>query len=393
MSGREPGHPDRRVTPSPVWGPNHVNTDLTFSAVTPAGNRLARAKHAYTTHLVDTTAACYLDDSAVPEIGDLVLARIATIGQHTKIERTDGRRATLFRGDEIVVAYGNRYAPDQFHALVPPDLGRCHLVAAGGIAARVEASHSRMNPATAIDPVGLLLRADGRRLNLRDVAAAPMVATTAERPITIVVVGTSMNSGKTTTAAHLVHGLRRAGARVGAAKVTGTGAGPDVWFLADAGADPVYDFTWAGLPSTYGASPAVVRDVFLDLTGRLAGAGCEVVVVEVADGIYQPETAALLADPAFVAHVDGLLVAAADSLGASAAASWLREHVMTPHALSGVLTSSPLASTEAASVTGHQVWKLERLRNPNAAAQFLADLRAQRALVALEGRAGLVQVA
>jgi len=370
-----------------------VDTDLSFSGSALAGDRLARAKHAYTTHLVDTSAACALAEDGVPEIGDLVLARVATIGQHTKIERTDGRRAALFRGDEIVVAYGNRYAPDQFHALVPPDLGRCHLVAAGGLAARVEAAHSKMNPATTIDPVGLLLRADGRRLNVRDVPPGPVAAPSTERPITIAVVGTSMNCGKTTTAAHLVHGLRRSGARVGAAKVTGTGAGPDVWFLVDAGADPVYDFTWAGLPSTYGASPAEVREVFGDLTSRLAVAGCDVVVVEVADGVYQPETAALLADPVFAAEVDGLLVSAADALGAAAAVAALREHRLTPHALSGVLTSSPLASAEAAAVTGHQVWKLERLRNPNAAAQFVTELRTQRALVGPDGRAGLVQVA
>jgi hypothetical protein len=36
----------------------------------------------------------------------------------------------LFVGDEILVAYGHRYAPAQFLAEVPPDLGGCHLNAA-----------------------------------------------------------------------------------------------------------------------------------------------------------------------------------------------------------------------------------------------------------------------
>jgi hypothetical protein len=38
--------------------------------------------------------------------------------------------------DAIIVAYGHRYAPDQFEAYVPEDLGPCHLVAGGGVAAR-----------------------------------------------------------------------------------------------------------------------------------------------------------------------------------------------------------------------------------------------------------------
>jgi hypothetical protein len=367
-----------------------VNTEPTSTTRSLDVGRVARAKHAYTTRLLNTTAACAIETDGVPAVGDLVLARVATIGQHTRIERTDGRRAQLFRGDEVLVVYGNRYAPDQFHALVPGDLGRCHLVAAGGIAARVEAAHARMNPATAIDPIGLLLGTDGRRINLRDVATAvPVAAPDTDRPITIAVVGTSMNSGKTTTAAHLVYGLRRCGARVGAAKVTGTGAGPDVWLLTDAGADPVYDFTWAGLPSTYRAGAEAVLDVFTSLTNRLAADGCDVIVIEVADGIYQEETAALLADPLFAATVDGLLVAAADSLGAGAAVAWLRDHGLTPRALSGVLSSSPLASAEAESVTGHQIWTLERLRNPATVRPLLSDLRTERTLTG----AGLVQVA
>jgi hypothetical protein len=100
-----------------------------------------------------------------------------------------------------------------------------------------------------------------------------------------------MNSGKTTTAAHLVRGLCLAGINVGAAKTTGTGAGGDVWLLSDAGAFPVYDFTNAGYPGTYLIGPDAVRDVFTGLTDRLAADGCQVVVLEVADGVFREETA------------------------------------------------------------------------------------------------------
>ena len=60
-----------------------------------------------------------------------------------------------------------------------------------------------------------------------------------------------MNSGKTTTAAHLIKGLVQAGLKVGAAKLTGTGAVGDIWLMQDAGANLVLDFTDTGFPSTY----------------------------------------------------------------------------------------------------------------------------------------------
>lgn len=342
-------------------------------------HRIGRAKHAYTTRHLDTSTARRLLTGVAPRTGDVVLARVTEIGQHTKIERRDGRRASLFPGDEVVVAYGNRYAPDQFEALIPGDIGPCELVAAGGVAARVTFAHVKMLPATSLEPLGLLADAQGKRLNLRDGAqVAEEVDLPATRPTTIAVVGASMNSGKTTAAAHLVRGMRDAGLRVGAAKTTGTGAGGDVWLLSDAGAAPVYDFTCAGLPSTYGVGIGEVRRVFIELTDRLAGDGCQVVVVEVADGVYQDETGALLAEPVFRERVDAVLFAASDALGATAGAAWLESRGLPPLALTGVLSSSPLAIREVEAATDRQVWGLERLHDPLLAHRLVEELRLRR---------------
>lgn len=341
--------------------------------------RIHLAKHAYTTRHLDTSAARSLLTGVAPSTGDVVLARVTELGQHTKIERRDGRRASLFPGDEVIVAYGNRYAPDQFEAFLPADLGPCELVAAGGIAARVEVAHARMAPATSLEPLGILVDAQGNRINLRDGALAPEAASTpTERPITIAVVGASMNSGKTTAAAHLVRGMCSAGKRVGAAKTTGTGAGGDVWLLSDAGARPVYDFTSSGLPSTYGVGSQEVCRIFTELTDRLAADGCEVMVVEVADGVYQEETGALLGEPVFRDRIDAVLFAAHDALGAAAGAVWLEARGLAPLALTGVLSSSPLGTREAEAATGYQVWGLERLQNPVLARPLFEALKAGR---------------
>lgn len=310
---------------------------------------LRTAKCAYTTRRVDFSDATELlmGDDMVPASGDVVLARIDALGQHNRIELRTGRRASLYVGDLIVVAFGGRYAPDQFLADVPGSLAPCQLVAAGGIAATVQTAHARMSSATSITPLGILANGSGERINLRAHALPPTIGPASKRPATIAVVGSSMNAGKTTAAASLVHGLRAAGLRVDAAKVTGTGAGGDTWLFTDAGADNVYDFVDAGVPSTYGLGASRVRDVFDTLTAQLDTDAADVDVIEVADGIGHVETATLLLDPAFAARVDGIVFACQDSLGAVAGIEWLRTTGLPVLALTGLMTASPLAAAEA----------------------------------------------
>jgi hypothetical protein len=333
-----------------------TNTDI--------AKRLARAKLAYTTRRVDDEALVELiTEGVTPRAGDLVLARVETIGQHKRIEQRDGRRATLFTEDEIVVSYGDRYAPDQFESEVPADLSPCDLIAAGGVAGRMLLRHAAMDEPTRIVPIGLLGDGSGRPVNLADFALGPAPPPT-RRPLTIAVVGTSMNAGKTTIAANLARGFVLAGSRVGAAKVTGTGAGGDRWLVEDAGASPVLDFTDAGFVSTYGLDEEMIDRILENLTDHLAASGSEVIVLEVADGIFQAETAALLRSRLFASRVDGLLFAGGDAVGAAAGAEELRARGLPIWALSGTFSASPLAMREAAEATGLPVLDQQTLRDP-----------------------------
>ena len=333
--------------------------------------RILRAKVSYTPRHVNLEAATALltGEDVAPNVGDLVLARVEKIGQHAGLELTSGRRAILFPGDEIVVCYGNRYAPDQFEAEVPHDLAPCHLVAAGGIAARALSWHANMKSPTVITPVGLLADANGQRINLSSaVVARP--GRPRPLPYTVAVVGTAMNAGKTTTAANLIRGLANAGLKVGAAKVTGTGSGKDVWFMGDAGARLALDFTDAGFPSTFRVTAAEVEGILATLTGHLARSGVDVIVLEVADGLYQTETAALLDSPVFARTVNSVIFAAGDAMGAAAGVEWLRRKNLPVLAVSGLLTASPLAITEAANATGLPIFDKKMLRDAAIAAEF-----------------------
>ena len=331
--------------------------------------RLGAAKRAFTTRHVDLGCAVRIVRSGHrPQPGDVILARVAGLGQHRRIENIHGRRGDLYEGDEIIVAYGNRYAPDQFEAYVPENLGPCHLVAGGGIAALVTARHARVRPATRIEVIGALMRGDGRAVNLADFALPQLMA--ARPPRVIAVIGSSMNAGKTTTVSGLIHGLSRAGFRVGAAKLTGTGSGGDLWSMEDAGAAMVLDFTDAGHASTFGVAPDDLSRIAKRLLARLGAAKMDIAVIEIADGLLQEETAAL----ALIGHssgwFDGFVFAAADAMGAAFGSDWLAKRGITPLAMSGLLSASPLAMQEAEMATGIAVVGLEALRDPVEAARI-----------------------
>jgi hypothetical protein len=348
--------------------------------------RLARAKRAYTTRHVDAGAALrLLDDAALaPRAGDLLLARVDRIGKHAHLEQTDGRRSALFCGDEIVVAYGPRYAPDQFEAELPARLQPCHLVAGGGVAAQVLSRHAAVPAATEITPIGLLADARGERLNLARHAIARQPLRGAP-PVTIASVGSSMNAGKTTSAAHLIRGLVHAGCTVGAAKLTGTGSGGDPGLLRDAGAALVLDFTDAGVASTYLLDLPALLDVMQRLLSNLRAQPVDAIVVEVADGLLQRETALLLRAPEFRHAVHALLFSCGDAMAAVAGACWLREAGLPVLGIAGTLTKAPLACREAQAATGLPVFGLDELGDAATARALL-----QRAAARADGVAAAV---
>src|SRR5262245_37748416 len=325
-------------------------------------NRLRRAAWSYSTRRVDPGVLGLTDEALTPRAGDLVLARVDVIGHHSGLQLADGRRRTLFVGDEIVVVYGNRYAPNQFEAVVPKTLGPCQLVAAGGMAAKALSWHSSISKqATRITPLGLLVGSGGKPVNLHDYALPARDTLPASLPPAIAVVGTAMDSGKTQTCGYLVRGLTTAGLKVGYGKITGTGGAGDPWFLRDAGADPVLDFTDAGLISTYLVTPREVERSLMTLVGHLVESRVDAIVFEVADGVLQTETALLLASRVFHSTVSGVLFAASDAMGAVAGARSLRELDLPLLALSGVLTASPLQQREAEKATDLPVFSRQDL--------------------------------
>lgn len=340
----------------------------------PDADRLQRAAWAHTTRRVLRQQPLSISrQSMPPRAGDLILARIDALGFHAGLQLPDGRKRNLFPGDEIVVAYGNRYASNQFEAVVPKTFGPCHLVAGGGVAAKARSWHARISKGpTVITPVGYILDADSRRVNLTDYAMVALDHPPSPGPVTLAVVGSSMDAGKTGTAAFLVRGITQAGLRVGYAKVTGTGAGGDSWLLRDAGADPVLDFTDVGHVSTYLLPLPELERVLINLVAHVARTEVDAIVLEIADGVLQLETAALLQSRLFSELVGGVMLAAGDATGAVACNDWLARRNIPVLGIGGVLTAAPLQRSEAEMATGLPTYTREDLAQPQVARAILA---------------------
>ena len=285
-----------------------------------------------------------------PQAGDIALARLEKIGKNARLELANGRAATLHEGDLLAVVFGNRYATEQFEGYARINGDACDLLSMGGLCGLVETRHATVAEPSKLRILGALGNADGGPLRLRDFSLPPSVSS-ARRQV-VVVCGTSMDAGKTHTAASLIIGLRQLGERVAGIKLTGTAAGRDTWGMLDAGAEPALDFIDGGLPSTYLAPLDELLRLHHLLVGHAASLGARRVVIEIADGLFQTETAALLQCPAFTKTVNHWVFATSDPIAADGGVRVLREWGIEPAAISGVISMSPLAMREAQTATG-----------------------------------------
>ncbi|MCK5180674.1 MAG: DUF1611 domain-containing protein [Candidatus Omnitrophica bacterium] len=303
-------------------------------------HQLKRAKASFNSRRVELSHAKYLLTDTSPRAGDLVLAQIKQISQHSRIHLRDGRRARLYPGDEVILSYANRYAVDQFEAEVPNNLSRCHMVAAGGVASKVISKSFLMKNPTVIKPIGLMADAYGKVINIKDYAL-PQKRIAKDHPaIVVAVVGTEMNSGKTLTASCLIRSAVWAGLRVVGIKVTGTGAAGDFSEMVDAGAH----------------------------------------------GVLQQETHALISRSVFKENVDGVVLAASDLLAAKAAAEVLTGANLPLMGVSGYVAGSQIGCRTTKKVTGYDVFNKNTLCSASMMLRLLPKLSVDQKPTLVGGR-------
>ena len=334
---------------------------------------LSGAKWAFTTRRVERADVQGLRAKLSGAVsGDLVLGEITRLGQHKKIQLASGRASEAYLGDLVVLACGDRYAPDQFEGTAELGAESADLIAGGGLLGTMQHAHDHMSKPTRLRPLGLLTDAEGEVINIARYAL-PHGAMPEDMAV-LLVVGASMNAGKTTAAAGLARGLSGAGWRVAGIKATGTGAFGDFNAFRDAGVPIVADFTDAGMASTYKQPLERIEQGFDDLLAHAHVQGAEVAVVELADGLLQEETAQLLRSPRLRRALAGVLFATPDAIGAVGGVALLRDMGLEPFAVSGPISCSPLAAAEAEAATQVPVVQRAELCDPSLAAQLTSDL-------------------
>lgn len=241
--------------------------------------------------------------------GDYVVAEVLETGElPCRVETVTGRIARIAPGDLALGALGNR-------AATLDAVGDWEEIGEDGVMQQLTVAcvfgHRTSLSQWAHPLADLVYRGhatrDGRKLTMREFVTAP------ERDLAapvVLIVGTSMDAGKTVAGKEIIRSLKRRGLRVAGAKLTGVGRLKDVLAFEDAGADYVNDFMGVGLPGTV-VPPADYEQALRELLAMIAATEPDVLVAEAGASPLEPyngETALRLLAP----HLGMLVVCASD---------------------------------------------------------------------------------
>lgn len=219
--------------------------------------------------------------------GDYVLAEVAPhTGCDNMLELTNGRMTYAMPGDMIIGAFGRRAATLEGVGTweeVGTDNAMHALTSAGLFGKSTSTSPLTMSPMP-VTYLGHVTR-NNVKVNMQDFVQ-PVAQRQLDTPV-ILLVGTSMSAGKTTTGRVVIHELKRSGYTVIGAKLTGAGRYRDVLSFHDAGADYIFDFVDAGLPSTV-LETDDYRLRLRQLLSRIGVLGADVLVAEAGASPLEP---------------------------------------------------------------------------------------------------------
>ena len=317
-------------------------------------------------HVKDYKINRRVNKTYVPKEGDVAIFKVLSIGKHKTIQGETGKNSYIFPGDYIMAAFGNRYATNQFEGYVP---NRVHeeyqILGQGGAIGILASMHAKLQDVgpTTLKLVGYATDKNKQIINTQyyTVNRIKFVEQKQRDYKVILSVGSSMDSGKTTSAGYLCRGLRQAGKKVGFIKLTGTVFSKDKRFVKDCGAHKVVDFSNLGFPSTYMYSMQDLLDIYEGLLTQISAIDPDYVVVEIADGLLQRETDMLLNHHHFMDTVDNIMLSCGDSLGVLSGLKYLQDRGRTPFAISGLINTSPLLVDEVRNAIDLPVLDLEDL--------------------------------
>lgn len=225
--------------------------------------------------------------------GDYVVGEIS--GPRSRLlqfELASGRMVQALRRDCVVGALGSRAATlEATGSWMDISGDTMHAMTSAGLFGAVTSLSTLIPSVTRLDYQGHVVR-NGEKVRMADFAIRGEGGFSVP---TVLLVGTSMSSGKTTTGRLVVHELERMGRKVIGAKLTGAGRYRDILSFRDAGAEAVFDFVDAGLPSTV-VPEADFRRAIRPLLAHISSLRPDFLVVEAGASPLEPYNGAAAID-------------------------------------------------------------------------------------------------
>lgn len=202
-----------------------------------------------------------------------------------RIELSSGRMVGALPGDHVIGAFGSRSATLEGVGSWEDIRGYAmNAMTSAGLFGAVTSMSMLIPPTLNLTYLGHVVR-HGKKVCMSDFAIKPSGGSF--KVPTILLVGTSMSAGKTTTGRFVIHELESMGKSVIGAKLTGAGRYRDILSFADAGAHAVFDFVDGGLPSTV-ESESVFRSALRPILHHIDSLNPDFLVAEAGASPLEP---------------------------------------------------------------------------------------------------------
>jgi len=227
--------------------------------------------------------------------GDFVAGRVT--GKRNRLymcETKTGRMADMVRGDLMIGALGKRAATlegvGDWRA-VDDDLELDALTGAG-LLGKATSIAPMLPELMRLEYLGHVVR-DGKKQGMMGFVS-PAEPRKLDIPV-VLLIGTSMSAGKTSSGQVIIRALTYLGLRVVAGKLTGAARYRDILKFRDSGAIHVFDFVDAGLSSTVCPEPRY-REALELLLSKIACCEADIMVVEAGASPMEPYNGSVVVD-------------------------------------------------------------------------------------------------
>jgi hypothetical protein len=170
---------------------------------------------------------------------------------------------------------------------VPEELNKhdkIHILNLGGVIGSCKDFNILLGPATECEVLGSIIDNSNKQLNLLNFSKIKMNKNISQVPA-IAVIGTGIDSGKTTVTSFIIKTLSKYFDKINACKLAGTASQKDLYSYEDNGAFKTSDFVDYGLPSTCMTDKSVIQDCSSSIINHISD-DADILLMELGDGYH-----------------------------------------------------------------------------------------------------------